>query len=352
MPRLRTALLALALCSPAALAATAHSAATLADGAATLPGARTQAPAAPATTPDPLLAWRPALYTDDADQEDRLRFKWLSHGELDEDDTLEIWDTDPAEGADPVLSDRLDGDSLEVMESTADGVRDVRVRTFLGFREFWWSVGTDTDTGDIAWSEVRQVSVVPSPMKKKRVRVNTKFTQGYSTKRPGTIRLRITSSPRARVRVEVKHAGRLHWKKSYIEGVGRLRGFDFKQSCSKQGRFDYVVRMRDPYGTKVTKRGSWTTSPSRCAALRAKEQRKAEEERRRRERQREKERGGDGGSDCVEGYSRCLKPNIGDYDCDGGSGDGPNWVYSPIGVTGSDPFDLDRDGNGTGCENS
>lgn len=39
-----------------------------------------------------------------------------------------------------------------------------------------------------------------------------------------------------------------------------------------------------------------------------------------------------------------------DYDCDGGTGNGPNYVDGPVEVSGSDPYDLDRDGNGIGCE--
>jgi hypothetical protein len=46
----------------------------------------------------------------------------------------------------------------------------------------------------------------------------------------------------------------------------------------------------------------------------------------------------------------CLKVGIGDYDCAGGSGNGPNYVQGPITVRRPDPFGLDRDGNGVGCE--
>jgi PASTA domain len=47
----------------------------------------------------------------------------------------------------------------------------------------------------------------------------------------------------------------------------------------------------------------------------------------------------------------CLKDGIGDYDCASGSGNGPNYVDGPITVRPPDPFDLDRDGDGIGCEN-
>ena len=46
----------------------------------------------------------------------------------------------------------------------------------------------------------------------------------------------------------------------------------------------------------------------------------------------------------------CLAMNKGDYDCAGGSGNGPNYVSGPIKVLPPDPFDLDRDGDGIGCD--
>lgn len=39
-----------------------------------------------------------------------------------------------------------------------------------------------------------------------------------------------------------------------------------------------------------------------------------------------------------------------DYDCAGGLGDGPYFVRGPIPVGGNDPYNLDRDGDGIGCE--
>ena len=52
---------------------------------------------------------------------------------------------------------------------------------------------------------------------------------------------------------------------------------------------------------------------------------------------------------CTSGYSPCLAPAY-DYDCAGGSGNGPAYAYGPIYVTGSDPYDLDADGDGVACE--
>jgi len=54
-------------------------------------------------------------------------------------------------------------------------------------------------------------------------------------------------------------------------------------------------------------------------------------------------------SNCHPSYSGCLKMNAGDYDCASGSGNGPNYT-GPVEVYNSDPFDLDRDNDGWGCE--
>jgi len=55
-------------------------------------------------------------------------------------------------------------------------------------------------------------------------------------------------------------------------------------------------------------------------------------------------------SACDPNYSgACLDPNASDYDCAGGSGDGPQYT-GPVQVTGSDPHDLDSDGDGYACE--
>ena len=56
------------------------------------------------------------------------------------------------------------------------------------------------------------------------------------------------------------------------------------------------------------------------------------------------------GSGCSSGYTgACLKEGVGDYDCAGGSGDGPNYTGT-VSVVGYDEFDLDRDGDGVACD--
>jgi hypothetical protein len=62
--------------------------------------------------------------------------------------------------------------------------------------------------------------------------------------------------------------------------------------------------------------------------------------------------GGGGSTNCTPGYSPCLPEGPSDYDCYGGGGDGPAYTQSGVvyRVTGSDPYRLDSDGDGYGCE--
>jgi hypothetical protein len=54
---------------------------------------------------------------------------------------------------------------------------------------------------------------------------------------------------------------------------------------------------------------------------------------------------------CNPSYPNiCLQNGIGDYDCYGGAGNGPNYIKGPFRVLPPDPFDLDRDNDGIGCE--
>jgi hypothetical protein len=57
-------------------------------------------------------------------------------------------------------------------------------------------------------------------------------------------------------------------------------------------------------------------------------------------------------SRCDPNYAgACLKPDSPDYDCRGGSGDGPDYI-GPVRVVGDDHYGLDRDGDGIGCQDS
>ncbi|HLF79705.1 MAG TPA: hypothetical protein VJB57_19665 [Dehalococcoidia bacterium] len=48
-------------------------------------------------------------------------------------------------------------------------------------------------------------------------------------------------------------------------------------------------------------------------------------------------------------YGACLNPDSEDYDCEGGGGNGPDFIRGPVYISGSDPFGLDRNGDGIGC---
>src|SRR5690348_9954492 len=55
-------------------------------------------------------------------------------------------------------------------------------------------------------------------------------------------------------------------------------------------------------------------------------------------------------SECDPSYTgACLDPYASDYDCEGGSGDGPEYT-GPVTVVGEDHYGLDADSDGTGCE--
>ncbi|GAB2673620.1 hypothetical protein [Nocardia goodfellowii] len=55
-------------------------------------------------------------------------------------------------------------------------------------------------------------------------------------------------------------------------------------------------------------------------------------------------------SNCHASYTPCV-PITSDVDCKGGSGNGPAYT-GRVQVIGPDEYDLDRDGNGIGCETS
>ncbi|HUC00942.1 MAG TPA: hypothetical protein VMS11_14060 [Solirubrobacterales bacterium] len=55
-------------------------------------------------------------------------------------------------------------------------------------------------------------------------------------------------------------------------------------------------------------------------------------------------------SECDPNYAgACLNPYSSDYDCEGGSGNGPDYT-GEVAVVGEDHFGLDADSDGVGCE--
>jgi hypothetical protein len=55
-------------------------------------------------------------------------------------------------------------------------------------------------------------------------------------------------------------------------------------------------------------------------------------------------------SSCDPNYADGCVPVASDVDCAGGSGNGPAYVTGPVRVIGVDVYDLDRDGDGWGCD--
>jgi len=56
--------------------------------------------------------------------------------------------------------------------------------------------------------------------------------------------------------------------------------------------------------------------------------------------------------ECDPNYrGACLNPTVADYDCLGGSGDGPLYTGA-VAIVGYDHYGLDADGDGKGCERS
>jgi len=54
--------------------------------------------------------------------------------------------------------------------------------------------------------------------------------------------------------------------------------------------------------------------------------------------------------ECDPNYAgACLDPYSSDYDCEGGSGDGPDYT-GEVQVVGVDHYGLDENNNGSGCE--
>lgn len=80
------------------------------------------------------------------------------------------------------------------------------------------------------------------------------------------------------------------------------------------------------------------------------EERQREAKERERAAEREVEEANPEESECDPNYAgACLDPHASDYDCEGGSGNGPYYT-GEVTVVGEDHYGLDANGNGIGCE--
>jgi hypothetical protein len=94
------------------------------------------------------------------------------------------------------------------------------------------------------------------------------------------------------------------------------------------------------------------TFAKRLVALEAKEQREAEQEEKLAAIEEEElieQEVEEQAAECNPNYSGCLDPYSPDYDCAGGSGDGPDYTGT-VEVLGYDEYGLDEDGDGIGCD--
>lgn len=57
-----------------------------------------------------------------------------------------------------------------------------------------------------------------------------------------------------------------------------------------------------------------------------------------------------GAASCHPSYTGACVPIASDVDCAGGTGNGPAYVVGPVSVPGEDPYGLDDNGDGIGCE--
>jgi hypothetical protein len=156
-------------------------------------------------------------------------------------------------------------------------------------------------------------------------RVRALFSRGRVNR---VIRLRYRLSDfsgRTRERVTVHRSGRLvktirtRMQRAF-SGVTYSVGY----RPNRAGAYRFCVRAWDPAGNR---------SRRDCAGLRV--------------------RGNPPPSqpNCHPSYQgQCLNPNVSDYDCAGGGGNGPGYVYGTVTVVGPDEYGLDADGDGIGCE--
>jgi hypothetical protein len=106
---------------------------------------------------------------------------------------------------------------------------------------------------------------------------------------------------------------------------------------------------------RIAARRAAARRQARAAHRAAVRQRRAEERKARQiaaaeARKEEEAEASEAATECDPSYSgACLDPYASDYDCEGGSGNGPDYTGEVV-VVGEDHYGLDADGDGIGCE--
>jgi hypothetical protein len=172
----------------------------------------------------------------------------------------------------PVLSTNVSGSSTSDVNLRRDGDEvTARVRRSVGYGRLRWAIEATTRLGSKARTEERTVRIVPSPLNAKRAKASTRVSLRNSSRRRGTARLTVRSSPKATVIVSVIHGGKRYATRRYVEDGDSTRTLNFALRCSRTGTFSYKVRIQDPYGKRASRRGSWSVSAAACARVRARE---------------------------------------------------------------------------------
>lgn len=130
--------------------------------------------------------------------------------------------------------------------------------------------------------------------------------------------------------------------------LGRRKSARRQLASARRGYRHLQLRL-------TSARSSQRSFTQRLVALEAKEQREIEKEEARalREQEEQEEIAAEEALEVEEevaacDYNPCLPP-ASDYDCEGGSGNGPAYT-GMVEVTGTDIYGLDADGDGIGCE--
>lgn len=120
------------------------------------------------------------------------------------------------------------------------------------------------------------------------------------------------------------------------------------QEARIEAREQAALRAERRAQAQAARRAERRKAQRETARQRAREE--AAEKRREEEQAEEESETSAGASKCHPSYEgACLDPLVSDYDCLGGSGDGPLYTGT-VTVVGPDEYDLDRNGDGVGCE--
>lgn len=193
----------------------------------------------------------------------------------------------------------------------------------LGTGKWWFHLRTGDSVGNWAGAVNRGPYFIDVTRPRVRAR-SASGKVGHSV----TLRYQTgDNTHRTREHITVRRSGSL--VKAWSRSMGKAF-FDRTQTVSftphAAGSYSFCVQAWDPAGNKRRD----------CASVSVKAPATSGS-------------GSDGGTTCNPNYSGCLKANASDYDCAGGTGDGPYYTGT-VQVLGYDEYGLDADGDGWGCE--